>query len=376
MDKKKILILTGDAGMGHRSAAEAIQEAFKMKHGDEFEAIIHNPFDHPDIPDMIRESQSDYDDVVKKLPDLYKFGYEISDSKIPVTLMEGGFALLLTEILKEIIAEIAPEIIITTYPIFIAPLTNLLNSKKIHVPVMTVVTDLATVHRIWFNNEVSCCTVPTETVYELAIEAGLSPDQIINTGIPVSPKISVLKDKNRMELRGKLDWVQDQTTLLVVGSPRIPKLIDLLHTLDISGHNLQFALVAGGNEKLLSTFKNTSWNHPVKIYDFVENMPEMMRAADVILCKAGGLIVTEALASGLPLMLIHFLPGQETGNVEFVVDNQAGALCQKPIEALETLYNWLKNDCKLLQQTAKNAQKIGRPDAAFEIVEEAIKLIK
>jgi 1,2-diacylglycerol 3-beta-galactosyltransferase len=135
-------------------------------------------------------------------------------------------------------------------------------------------------------------------------------------------------------------------------------------------------LVAGGNEKLLSTFKNTNWNHPVKIYDFVENMPEMMRAADIILCKAGGLIVTEALASGLPLMLIHFLPGQETGNVEFVVDNQAGALCQKPIEALETLYNWLKNDRKLLQQTAKNAQKIGRPDAAFEIVEEAIKLIQ
>ena len=38
------------------------------------------------------------------------------------------------------------------------------------------------------------------------------------------------------------------------------------------------------------------------VYDFAEDMPSLLRAADGIICKAGGLIVSEALACGLPTL--------------------------------------------------------------------------
>ena len=93
----------------------------------------------------------------------------------------------------------------------------------------------------------------------------------------------------------------------------------------------------------------------------------MMKAADIIVCKAGGLIVTEALACGCPLILIDAIPGQETGNADYVVQNGAGDLARSTMEVLETVSHWLMNGGQLLRQRAENARRLGRPDAAYEV---------
>jgi 1,2-diacylglycerol 3-beta-galactosyltransferase len=96
-----------------------------------------------------------------------------------------------------------------------------------------------------------------------------------------------------------------------------------------------------------------------------------MRAADAIVCKAGGLTTTESLACGLPLMLTDVIPGQETGNAEYVVSGGAGEMIDEPLKALETVCHWLLNDGQLLKERSANAAKLGRPRAAFDIVERA-----
>lgn len=366
-NKKKILILTGDAGFGHRSAAEAVQTALLNAYGAQCEVKIENPLNHPKIPAFIRESQTDYDQIVKKVPELYKFGWEISDSTLPVTFLEGAFILVLYEELQKTLTAFQPDLVITTYPIFQAPLDaiSLLSGRKI--PFITVVTDLVTVHHVWFNTSPRYCTVPTDIVAQRAIKAGLAEEQIVKTGIPVDPQILALKEREKADLREELGWHQQKTTVLVVGSPRIPSLTESLETMNYSGYDLQFALVAGGNEGLLETFQQMDWRCPTKIYDFIDYMPKLMRAADLIVCKAGGLIVTESLASGLPLMLAHFLPGQEKGNVDYVIENGAGALCQSGKEVLRTLSDWLWDDKKQLHIVAQNASQLVPPDAAMKI---------
>jgi 1,2-diacylglycerol 3-beta-galactosyltransferase len=97
----------------------------------------------------------------------------------------------------------------------------------------------------------------------------------------------------------------------------------------------------------------------------------MMHAADCVMCKAGGLIVTEALACGLPLLLIDVLPGQEAGNADSVVQGGAGELAQDPLAALEILYHWLAKDAVLLTERAENARRLGRARAAYEIAAHA-----
>jgi len=374
--KKKVLILTGDAGLGHRSAAEAIQAAFESKFGGRCKTTIENPLNHPDIPDIIRQSQSNYDEIVKIIPELYKMGFKVSNSELPVTMMEGGFVVLLLNVLKEMIFKITPDIIISTYPIYSAPLQTLFKSEDLQIPLIATVTDFVTVHHVWFNKGVTNLTVPTEIVQKLALDAGLSEEQVINIGIPVNPQIKTLQETDVSDLRSELGWDKDLTSILVVGSPRIPSLMDILKTLDYSGYDIQFALVAGGNKSLLETFQNTTWHHPVKIYDFIDFMPKLMRSADLILSKSGGLIVTESLASGLPIMMVHFLPGQERGNVNYVVDHGAGELCKTPLKALETLCLWLENDQAQLKKVAKNSAQLGRPDAALKVADKAWHLLQ
>ncbi len=290
--------------------------------------------------------------------------------------MESGFTILFLDTLRAIIKEIEPGIIISTYPIFIAPLQSIFQSGEFDIPLITVITDLITVHRVWFNKGAIRCTVPTEAVARLALEAGFSEEQVVNTGIPVDPKISELRDVDKRLIRTELGWQEEPITILVAGSPRIGSLMDILKSLDGSKHDIQFALVAGGNKSLLKKFNSVSWQHPAHIYDFIDTMPKLMRAADLILCKAGGLITTESLASGLPMMVVEVIPGQEEGNLEYILEHEAGVHCKKPKCALNDLEQWLEDDQQLLKMAAKNAAQIGRPNAAFEIADLAWALVK
>jgi 1,2-diacylglycerol 3-beta-galactosyltransferase len=336
---------------------------------------INNPLNLPEIPEIIQQSQSDYDEIVKNIPELYRLSYEVSDSELPVSLMEGGFTLLLLDVMREIIAETQPEIIISTYPIYAAPLSALRKADDLTLSVISTVTDLVTVHHVWFNQGLTKLTGPTEAVRQMALEAGLQPEQVILTGIPVDPEIHELKQVHKSELRKALGWQANLAIVLVVGSPRVPSLMDILSEMDSSDLPIQFALVAGGNEELYQAFKSRQWEHPASNYDFVEFMLKLMRASDLIICKAGGLIVTESLASGLPLMLVHFLPGQEEGNVDYVLGHGAGAQCEEPEEAVQTLSHWLADDRVKLREIAKKAEEAGKAEAAFTIAQAAWELM-
>ncbi len=374
-EEKRILVITGDAGFGHRSAAEAVQAAFEGAYGDQCEVILKNPLDHADAPQFLQKSASDYDEIIETEPGLYRFAYDLSDAALPVALMEGGLVLFLLKAFRQMVLDLMPNLIITTYPIFQAPLTAAIDLEGLDLPVMTVVTDLVTVHHVWFHDKVTRITVPTDTVRGLALESGLTDEQVIETGIPVDPQIAALKDISVSELREKMGWEADPTCLLVVGSPRVFELMEIMHALDEVDADLQFILVAGGNDALYEDFMAATWRHPARVYNFVETLPEMMRAADLVLCKAGGLITTESLASGLPMMIVNFLPGQEEGNVDYVVSHGAGALCDTPGNAVETLNVWLEGDGVRLQQFAENAARAGRAKAAQKIAGEAWKLV-
>jgi 1,2-diacylglycerol 3-beta-galactosyltransferase len=374
--RKNILILTADAGYGHRSAAQAIKKALEAEYGGRCAVTINNPIDHPKTPKMLKDSQDDYDEIVKKLPDLYKMGFKASDATIPATLMEGGLIVLLFEVMQEILAENQPDLVITTYPTYQAPLDAINQLGVQHVPWITTITDLVTVHRLWLHPGAAYCMVPTEDVRQRALKAGLKPDRIIMSGIPVNPRIGALKSREKHSLRKSLGWHTDKTTILFVGGTRVTSLMDVLEVVDHSGFDLQLILIAGGNEDLQHQLEEIDWHHPAFVYGFVDDMPEFMRAADLIVCKAGGLIVTESLASGLPMILSQALPGQETGNADFVEKNGAGVLCQSPVATLRTLSHWLTEDGAGLRDAAARAESLGRADAAMVIAEHAMKVLQ
>ena len=369
--KNKVLILTADAGFGHRSAALAIKTVFQEKYNDKYEVILVNPLDNKKAPFFLRESQSEYDKWVRNVPELYKFGYELSDAAIPVSILETILTVSLFEVFRETLEEHKPDIIINTYPLYQAPFIAVRSLLKLNIPMATIVTDLATVHNIWFNEDIDLMIVPTSIVKNDAIKAGVAPEKILEIGIPVNPNIFLLKE-NKQELRRKFNWEENKTTILAVGSKRVEHFKENLNILNHSGYNFQLVVVTGRDKKLYEELKNIEWHHPVFLYEFVENMPEFMKASDLLISKAGGLIVTEALASGLPILIMDAIPGQETGNALFVQEAGAGVWTKNWVEFLETISHLLMENCEKLSDFQKNAQNKGKPSAAMQIVEEVL----
>jgi 1,2-diacylglycerol 3-beta-galactosyltransferase len=367
----RVLILTADAGFGHRKAAEAIDVVLRETYEEACETTVVNPLEDERVPSFLRESQADYDRLVREMPRLYEFAYEVSDADLMSWVVDGVLTMMLFEVMQDLVARHRPDVIVTTYPLYQAPLDAVYQASNCHVPLLTVVTDLAAVHRLWFHDVADLCLVPTEAVRDQAVQSGIALDRIRVVGIPVHLDL-MREDWNRENLRAELGWQQDLATALVVGSKRVERLGDILRALNQSGLPLQLAIVSGDDEELYRALQTVEWQVTTHIYGFVTNMPAMLRAADCVISKAGGLIVAESLACGLPLLLIDALPGQETGNAEHVVSSGAGELAQDPLAMLDILRHWLADDGRLLAEKAQNARRIGRPRAAYEVVDLAL----
>jgi len=365
---KHVLILMADFGYGHRSAANAIAEALQETHGQDCEVEIINPLDDKRAPAFFRRDQANYDKLVKEMPDLYKVGYQVSDTTVASSLIKNTLTLLLFNVLREIVHQHKPDVIVCAYPIYPAILSEIFKLEKRCIPLVTVVTDLGDVHKLWFHPASDLYLVPTQTVYDLAVEAGLPPEKVKITGIPVHPGLAKGKQE-QAALRLSLGWRADLFTVLAVGSKRVGNMKDSLRVLNHSGLPLQLVIVAGGDDKLFRQLEEVEWHQETHLYNFVADMATLMRAADCVLAKAGGLIVTEALACYLPLILVDVIPGQETGNAEFVVNGKAGDFARDPIEVLEVMCHWLEKGGDFYRFRVLNARHLGRPQAAYDVAE-------
>jgi 1,2-diacylglycerol 3-beta-galactosyltransferase len=132
---------------------------------------------------------------------------------------------------------------------------------------------------------------------------------------------------------------------------------------------VQLLIVTGRNKRLYMRLQRVraSLRVPAKIFGFVHNMPEMMRASDVIITKAGPGTICEALACDLPIILSDFVPGQEEGNVTFVTENKVGTLAYDSLELINILRRLIKPGSPVLRQQIENARQIARPYASFDI---------
>lgn len=361
---KKILILTADAGFGHRSAANAVHDALHQSYGELVSVKIVNPMSDKRIPPFIRNSQSDYDRILQTMPKLYQLGYRTSDNRVPTAILEGVMALIMFDVMWDLLNTEKPDAILVTYPIYQEPLLQVFRATNRFIPLYTAITDLCNIHQIWFNPKITGLIVPTEEVKKAALDSGFSEKKIHLAGIPVRPAIQNEK-RTKRQIRKLLGMDAEMITLLAVGSKRVQHLPEFLDVVDHSGFNLQIAAIAGKDDRLYQTFLETVWHHPVRVVNYVSDISPYLHAADMILCKAGGLIVTEALASGLPLILTEVIPGQEEGNATYVVNNRVGARVESPLQMLHVLQHWLMDGGNALSEAAERAKMIGRPNSAF-----------
>jgi 1,2-diacylglycerol 3-beta-galactosyltransferase len=277
-----------------------------------------------------------------------------------------------------VIRRIDPDLVITVHPLINRAACNALKQFKPYSPFVTVVTDLFDAHGMWFSAASDLVSVPTVGAYERGLKWGFPPEKLRVIGQPISLKFATGTDthESQSEMRARLALRDERFTILLVGGGEgMGPLRAIARALDRSHLPIQLVIIAGRNEKLHKQLQKLPWQIPVKILGFVSNMPDWMRASDLVITKAGPGTIMESLAAGKPMILSGYLRGQEEGNVKFVQQTGIGVLRANPQAIVRQLRAWLDGGHDQLAAMQENAKRNARPNAAAEIAQEIVELL-
>ena len=358
----RILLLFSDTGGGHRSAAEAIVEALKLEFGDQvlaemvdvFKQYAPRPFNY--VPEL-------YPKMVR-LPQAWGLGYRLSNGHRRARLISASAWPYVRRSISTLVAKHPSELIVSVHPLVIAPVLRALGTDR--PPFITVVTDLVTTHALWYHRRSDLCVVPTAAAHQRAILCGMRPEQLRVIGLPVADRFCQ-PPGDCAALRVQLGWPQDSPLILLVGGGEgMGPLEKTAQAIDSECPGAALVVVAGRNDRLRANLEARDWRIPAFIYGFVREMPDFMRAADILVTKAGPGTISEALIAGLPMILYSRLPGQETGNVGYVVSEGAGLWAPRPEQIVSALKTWIQYP-ELRLKAAAACRRLARPQAARQI---------
>ncbi len=361
--KPKILVLFSDTGGGHRSAAQAVIEVLEEKHAGAFELDMVDVF-KAYAPYPFNRAPELYPAMVR-VPSLWRLGYRMVDGRRRAVFMMDSLWPWIRPAAKQLVREHPADLVFDVHPLFNAPVLRALGKHR--PPFITAVTDLVTAPNYWFHRRVDVCVVPTEEVRRSALRNGLRHDQVKLLGLPISKKFITAGDK--ATLRVKLGWPLDRPIVMMVGGGEgMGPLFDTARNIMYTSPECALVVIAGRNDKLKQQMEQADWNVPTFIYGFVNNMPEFMNAADILVTKAGPGTISEALACGLPMILYSRIPGQEDGNVRYVVEEGAGRWAPKTERTANAVRRWIANP-KLRESASAACKRIARPKAADDIAD-------
>ncbi|CAN1159327.1 Monogalactosyldiacylglycerol synthase 2, chloroplastic [Linum perenne] len=378
---KNVLILMSDTGGGHRASAEAIRDAFKLEYGDEYRVIVKDVWkEYTGWP--LNDMERQYKFMVKHVQ-LWKVAFHSTSPKWIHSCYLAAIAAYYAKEVEAGLMEYKPDIIISVHPLMQhIPLWVLkwqgLQKKVVFV---TIITDLNTCHPTWFHPGVDRCYCPSNEVAKRAAIDGLEESQIQVYGLPIRPSFARAVF-TKEELREDLEMDPDLPAVLLMGGGEgmgpVKKtalaLGESLFNKEFGRPLGQLIIICGRNEVLRSTLESEEWNIPVKVRGFETKMERWMGACDCIITKAGPGTIAEALIRGLPIILNDYIPGQEKGNVPYVVENGAGVFTRSPKETAKIVTEWFTTNTDDLKRRSENSLKLAQPEAVFDIVKDIHKL--
>ena len=371
---RRLLFLFSDTGGGHRSTAYAVAQALQDLHDGQAQIeLVDVLADYAPWP--LNHLGNIYPHMVRLRGWPWAAGYHLSDGPRKVALLTRVCWPLVRKDLLRLVQDHPADVIVCCHPLFNHPILRTLTKAKVNVktPLITLVTDLIAAHSFWFVPGVSRCLVPTERARRRALACGLPAERILVTGLPVSPSFVMAAQEDPLAVRRRLGLEPDlPVVLLVSGAEGMGPLRRISQAVTDSDIRAQLVMVAGRNERLQTRLAAKTWPLPVRVEGFVHNMHEWMRAADLLVTKAGPSTISEALAMGLPMVLSGALPGQERPNVGYVVQAGAGVWAPTPdrvTRAVRALLTPGTSGTSRLAQMAARAQALAQPDAARRVAE-------
>ncbi|MGH7659816.1 MAG: MGDG synthase family glycosyltransferase [Vulcanimicrobiaceae bacterium] len=322
---KRILFLISDTGGGHRSGALAIGAALDEISGLEtFEWRIEDIGNHCSFP--LSQLGPAYSAALRFAPPVYGALFYATNGRRRFRSLVRVCEPLYRERLRDVFLSYCPDVIVSVHPLLNHASSRARSDAHLRIPIITVVTDLGRVHESWLSPRVDAVVVPAREVLQRALERGIPRDRLFQLGHPVHPKFEEVT-ASREAIRARLGLPQNATVaLLMAGGEGGGKLFPTTIALARSRMPLHLVVVCGRNAPLQRRLEDLAPTlpTPVTALGFRDDVPELMRASDLLVTKAGPGAIAEASVSELPVVVYDYIPGQERGNLQFVRDNGIG----------------------------------------------------
>lgn len=360
--RKRVLFLFSDTGGGHRSATLAMIEALGLEFPDTFDCKMVDVF-RDYLPAPLRYAPEIYPPMTK-FPETWAISYKTTDGKRRSRAVIRMLFPYVARSIRRLYRENPSDVIVSVHPLVN---TAMLRTMKKHpTPFMTVVTDMVTTHAFWFDRRADLVVVPTDEAREVAIEYGIPAGNVRVVGLPSAERFRV-PPPDPSAFRDAQGWRRDLPVILVVGGgDGMGPMEAVVKAVNEAGLNATLVAICGRNEGLQERLRELPWRMPHHIYGFTNQMPEFMAASDMLVTKAGPGTISEGFIAGLPLVLYSRLPGQEDGNVQYVVKKQAGVWAPRPHQVVDAVARWV-NDPDALAQAAQASRRVAKPNASREI---------
>jgi len=374
---KKVLILYGTYGGGHLSAAKAIKKEIEENY-DNVECMMIDCIEYIDKY-FNKATTTLYKELAKKAPLLWKTTYDIAKKGIAARLNIDNNKIMSFKLLK-LINDFNPDLIINTHPFGSTMCGYLKKLEKIDMRIATILTDFH-IHPQWlvFGEYIDYFFVSNSQMMEDMVEAGIDSGKITVSGIPVNEKFLEKFDRNEICEKVGLDSEKEVVLFFAGGEFGLGRSVTLkiLDTLINISNELQVVAISGRNPKMYGMFNNIvekeGVNNRIKVLEFTDKVPELMSISKFVITKAGGLTLTESLTSGLPIIIINPIPGQEEENAEFLEENGVAIWIRKDDNVQEIFENLSIEKLKTMKE---NTKKIARPHSTHDICKKVMEDLK
>jgi UDP-N-acetylglucosamine:LPS N-acetylglucosamine transferase len=372
----KFLIITSDTGGGHSSAAAAIAEGLKRFSAPGCLVNIARAIEESHF--LARKLAEVYNYLLRYHQPLMKHYYWAINRFRP---NESSFIYRLTaKYIRQLFEKYCPQVIVSVHPMTQHVFARMLRELGLldTIPLVTVVTDPCYgFWRGWACDEVSLYLVATEEARRQLIDYGVDAAKIKICGIPIHPKFQSADTDERAAARSDLGLDPEKFTVFVnagwVGGGNIPRIFERIVDESEKLKEAQAVFVAGRNVELQRDAARLARRakFPVKVIGYTDAMERVMRAADVMVSKLGGLTTFEALASRLPIIADTTTPPmpQESETASLVARHKAGLLLERAGDVVPLLRDLIANPAEHAAMRLA-AAKLAIPDATRRIVEE------
>ena len=357
----RVLILSASYGSGHNAVARALEASLQAAGAetrivDHFRDLVHPAFD--------RWSRRLYAAILRRAPAVWGFGYWVGDRLSPSSGLVFGMGSLGTPRLLSLLERERPDLVVSTHPTPAGALSDLRRRGVTRIPHALVYSDFA-VHRQWIPPLVDLHCVPAEGVRADLIARGVAPDRVLASGLPVRAEFEQPTDPTSARRALGLD-LERPVVLAMAGAfgwtGDLPAATGVLRDLPVP---LQALIVAGHDGALRARLKESvrGAGRRVRVLGYTDEMRQLMAAADLLVTKAGGVSLAEAIACDLPVVCFGSLPGHERRNERFIVEAGAALRARSAVE-LGAVVRRTLTEPGLLTDLAKRMREIRRPGAA------------